>query len=681
MSINNSNIDKWLFDYYEGNLSPDDIRKLEQFLKKNPEYYEDADAWKDSFVEEALPAFNPEFLVKEPQTSHRRKLAYAALLLLLLSGSSLYFLLPSDKAIQSPNVATTFKADDEKTPATGNVNALVKSAEVVSPNSTTGVVNEDENTGAIAVANSSLSFTPEIERVQQMAARYQAGNNSFNTVNNHYYTVVNQAPTLTSTNNHSSVENNGTLTAYQNTEHNTSVNTVSSHEENNNGFTQQNLPGITSNNPNSVNKINSSLTELKAFDMNSGYTEELNLTINNNETGTESTVVNPTGNENAGTLANDNTEDKTVTEPNKENKAGLTESKEKNNNLEDRPSDLNPDVLMAKAKKEEVNKSVEIEKEKKTDIPLPKGLGFTNRKQVTLLLGINNEFENNASFISQHHMIDAYMGTRFIYASPIERGFGQTLGASQYFRKAKTTMNIFGYHNKTGPIEQTGLNLQVATQFKIDRFQSIIPSLSVSANRYDFTSIPEINTVQPANYNMIPSYAAGLMTTTPTYYNYANTTKMNVSAGVLYHHKKFFAGLSLNGLLQPKFTYELNDRKYTSTSYASANFVAGTDFISKKYPELSLSPQINITVRNLEPDFAGGAMLRYKSWGMGAGLSVSGALNTYAGYSHRGFGLQYRFAYDKLDAPFKGVSGHYLTMHLNLKSFVKKQKPILDSEK
>jgi hypothetical protein len=56
-------------------------------------------------------------------------------------------------------------------------------------------------------------------------------------------------------------------------------------------------------------------------------------------------------------------------------------------------------------------------------------------------------------------------------------------------------------------------------------------------------------------------------------------------------------------------------------------------------------------------------------------------VNTYAGYSNRTFSVQYRYMYDKLDAPFRGISGHYLTTHFNLKSFIKKQKPILDSEK
>jgi hypothetical protein len=218
--------------------------------------------------------------------------------------------------------------------------------------------------------------------------------------------------------------------------------------------------------------------------------------------------------------------------------------------------------------------------------------------------------------------------------------------------------------------------------FKLDRYQSIIPAISVSATQYKFEGLNmNYPTFLPVDYNNIPSYSAGILTGTPNYYGFKDGTKMNLSASALYHHKKFYAALALNGLLQPKFKYEIFDRKGTAVNYATVNMVVGTDFVSKKYPELSLSPQLMVSVRNLEADFAGGAVLRYKSWGVGAGMSSTGALNTYAGYTHRAFTLQYRFMYDKLDAPFKGVNGHYLTAHFNLKSFVKKQKPILDSEK
>lgn len=53
------NIDKWIFDYLEGNLSSKQKRELEQFLSDNPELDVDFHAWKESYVEqeEQVPVF------------------------------------------------------------------------------------------------------------------------------------------------------------------------------------------------------------------------------------------------------------------------------------------------------------------------------------------------------------------------------------------------------------------------------------------------------------------------------------------------------------------------------------------------------------------------------------------------------------------------------------------------
>lgn len=54
------NIDKWFFDYLEGNLSPKQRIDLEHFVSENPELEAELQAWKNSFVEEDenTPAFH-----------------------------------------------------------------------------------------------------------------------------------------------------------------------------------------------------------------------------------------------------------------------------------------------------------------------------------------------------------------------------------------------------------------------------------------------------------------------------------------------------------------------------------------------------------------------------------------------------------------------------------------------
>jgi len=49
-SLSFENIDRWLFEYTEGNLSPEQVGQLKQFLVQHPELQLDLDAWKSSRV-------------------------------------------------------------------------------------------------------------------------------------------------------------------------------------------------------------------------------------------------------------------------------------------------------------------------------------------------------------------------------------------------------------------------------------------------------------------------------------------------------------------------------------------------------------------------------------------------------------------------------------------------------
>ena len=63
---NKENIDRWLFDWKEGNLSPKQEYMLEDFLLLHPELELDADAWDQVQVSSILHAdFNPSTLYKK----------------------------------------------------------------------------------------------------------------------------------------------------------------------------------------------------------------------------------------------------------------------------------------------------------------------------------------------------------------------------------------------------------------------------------------------------------------------------------------------------------------------------------------------------------------------------------------------------------------------------------------
>jgi hypothetical protein len=105
---NRDNIDRWLFDWTEGNLSPSQEIQLEEFLTMNPDLEIDADAWTAATVS-SIP-FSYE---KQASLRKRKKhiLAYwqfyAAALFLLFLGSGLYLILNAKGQTAQPLAKTT----------------------------------------------------------------------------------------------------------------------------------------------------------------------------------------------------------------------------------------------------------------------------------------------------------------------------------------------------------------------------------------------------------------------------------------------------------------------------------------------------------------------------------------------------------------------------------------------
>lgn len=103
MIINNGNIQKWFFDYVEGNLSELEIQELEHFVLKHPEFQEDFQAWKNTAKhdeDEKIPVFTGmnALLVSIPfyETVYF-KISTAAILILGFLGTSAYFMHESQK--------------------------------------------------------------------------------------------------------------------------------------------------------------------------------------------------------------------------------------------------------------------------------------------------------------------------------------------------------------------------------------------------------------------------------------------------------------------------------------------------------------------------------------------------------------------------------------------------------
>lgn len=52
MIIREHNLEKWLFDYFEGNLTDHEMIELDNFIRQNPNYQEEFDAWEQSYKEQ-----------------------------------------------------------------------------------------------------------------------------------------------------------------------------------------------------------------------------------------------------------------------------------------------------------------------------------------------------------------------------------------------------------------------------------------------------------------------------------------------------------------------------------------------------------------------------------------------------------------------------------------------------
>jgi hypothetical protein len=90
MQPTHQNIDRWLFDYTEGNLSADQEQQLELFLMNHPDLELDMDAWEMAKVGVAPMVFEQKELLYKKR-SYKPALALLSFLILFITGISLFY--------------------------------------------------------------------------------------------------------------------------------------------------------------------------------------------------------------------------------------------------------------------------------------------------------------------------------------------------------------------------------------------------------------------------------------------------------------------------------------------------------------------------------------------------------------------------------------------------------------
>ncbi|MEY4595888.1 MAG: hypothetical protein RLZZ506_302, partial [Bacteroidota bacterium] len=109
------NIDQWLFDAIEGNLSPDQQQLLEEFIAQHPDLDLEAEAWSLSTYSAAPITFEPKAaLYRKKRITYKHLTSAAAILLVLLAVKSIFSLQttptthlsatkPSSKSVSAPS--------------------------------------------------------------------------------------------------------------------------------------------------------------------------------------------------------------------------------------------------------------------------------------------------------------------------------------------------------------------------------------------------------------------------------------------------------------------------------------------------------------------------------------------------------------------------------------------------
>jgi hypothetical protein len=91
--LNSFNIDQWLFDYFEGNLSPLQEQKVEMFIFEHPDYEVDMDTWSNASVASSVDYYPGAEKLKRKRAGFIFWMRSSAALLLLLIFVGAYFLI------------------------------------------------------------------------------------------------------------------------------------------------------------------------------------------------------------------------------------------------------------------------------------------------------------------------------------------------------------------------------------------------------------------------------------------------------------------------------------------------------------------------------------------------------------------------------------------------------------
>lgn len=122
-TINHTNIDEWLFNYFEGHLTSDETTQLRDVLHKNPAFKADYEAWKSSYITEPEIIYpNTNTLLKPASGYGNKWRKWSIVMGFCLSLLTLLYMMLYHRTNVSPTTSGHFNAQPTKLhhPATLN---------------------------------------------------------------------------------------------------------------------------------------------------------------------------------------------------------------------------------------------------------------------------------------------------------------------------------------------------------------------------------------------------------------------------------------------------------------------------------------------------------------------------------------------------------------------------------
>ncbi|MEZ4937153.1 MAG: PorP/SprF family type IX secretion system membrane protein [Crocinitomicaceae bacterium] len=641
-SIDKNNIEKWLFDYHEGNLNQEDRETLERFVLLNPEYESEMDAWSMAFVE------NEEFEYHNTESLYQKKkrfgwIGWSSAAAILVSGIVLSFLFLGKKS--ESNLANHLSSLSESN-LNQNQNSLDNLKSITSPgmeleslpNEVTGkngqplnVQDNEENSSKNEISENGFAI-PQVWTPTANEKRSNKNLQQFNTPNK----VVHE-PRLSNTN--KSLQANPDLVP-QNMHATADENVV---------VANSNLHAGQLNDSNGQNHA-----EIIDFSVNNQNTDVL---VNNT---IQDELISAIPGKNAQIVTNDEFAHLEPVSPHLQKDITLNQALDKLDYEDGKHNGAylsNPEFSENKIDLSENLKNSSRKTTTKFIRDLKRAFnnpsGVTNLRNPNLVIPGYNPLAFNPSLAGgmlKTRIQTSYMN-QWTGTSQMQHMAQLSVDGYVYGMRGGIGMNIQFKDYAQGTYRNYDAALMYSPKINFGKFLTIEPSIKFNMGAYtlDKSKIVPGGQIEMERGNVYQTFESGEspIGSQKMYYD--------LGVGLFVNTKWFYAGFSMDNVFRHKENIYSNDVSNPRRAPFRMNAVIGTDFESRN-KNFSGSPYIVYQHFDNYDEFYFGSNFRFY-WGT-AGVSISdkGNISAQAGVQFKKFKMYYQ--YDWTKSKLMGIKGH-----------------------